>query len=76
MKTARIEIAPELLVDWLCLSREHRIIGVQWEPRLLVLRVEGPDLPEVPDGAAPLLITPVYRRKKHELVSLGTEEKP
>jgi hypothetical protein len=71
---ALVPVTPEVLDDWFCLPDGNRVVGVQWDSirRLVVFRVEGPDMPACEPGAVPLTITPSYRRKDHELVKLGT----
>lgn len=75
-KRAVIKISPELIADWLCLSDDTIIVGSHYDrpADAIVLHLCGDGLPDscLVNSIDPApMITPTYRRKEHELVSLG-----
>jgi len=53
-----VELTPEAVGQLLGLKEGVRVTGVQWEPvsHLLMVRVDGPGLPEVAEGMLPRLV--------------------
>ena len=74
-RKGEVEIASHVLLDLLCFDpATHSVTALRTSPDLreLYLTIEGPDMPEEIDGGGMEIVTPTYRRKDWERLSLDT----
>ena len=75
-KRAAMKVSAELVADWFCLPEGIAIVGCHWDRHsdAVIFHVQGDGLPDkylCAQWDKPLDINPTYRRKEHELATLG-----
>ena len=69
MKIASFQISEDIIKSALLLpdnTKIHNIVRDDYEPCKFTIYVEHPDFPEMPEGAKPTEICPIYKKTEFD----------